>query len=111
MKVTLFRAHWYWDCISKDSRRRWVGASAALCTFMMTGCAQTVAPQNGCMHEPWHAATVRVKRKSIGAYSVTVMFISGIRSPVELFPEIAGCPKCVLKKSKLSLHDESEFIL
>ncbi len=27
----------------------------------------TVAPQNGCMHEPWHVATVCVKRKSICA--------------------------------------------
>ena len=58
------------------------------------------------MHEPWHVATVLGKRKSISAYlkfqvglfqaatigltqefSVTVMIISGIPSPVELFLE------------------------
>ena len=38
-----------------------------MCTFLTTRCAQTVAPQNGGMHEPWHVATVRVKRKSICA--------------------------------------------
>ena len=72
-----------------------------------------VAPQNGCMHEPCHVATVRVQRKSISAHSVTVMFISGIPSPVELFPEqkIVDCPECVLIMSTVSLNDESESIL
>ena len=52
-------------------------------------CANGSAPERMyvCMHEPWHVATVRVKRKSICEYSDTVMFISGIRSPLELFPE------------------------
>ena len=58
------------------TRRRWVGPSAALCSeqtvfcknniqnsIMTTECAQTVAPQHGCMHKPRHVATVRVKRK------------------------------------------------
>ena len=76
-KVTQFRAHWH--CINKDSRRWWVGPSAALCTVLRTVCAQTVAPQNGCMHEPCDVATVLVKRKSNSAHSVTIMFISGHR--------------------------------
>ena len=77
------------------------------------------------MHEPWHVATVLVKRKSISAhlkfqvglfqaatigltqqFSVTVMIISGIPSPVELFLEkkIVDCPKYVLIKSRMSLY-------